>query len=739
MQQNNSKEWVKDASDAQKGVNEILSFEEYVALAEKRPCLECRPSCKYIKDIFEYFGKSPRGDYNLFIKESANSTAVYGQQRVYEHIYQNILNFTEEGFNNKFILLVGPNGSAKTSIVRKLMEGAEEYSKCDNGALYSFSWIFPIESYIKGTLGFERRGEQKESCSSQTYAYLEDREISSILSSELRDHPLLLIPASKRQQMIDTWLKAFPSELETVRKSYLYYGDISKRNRMIYDALLQSYQGNLAEVLKHIRVERFAISKRYSVGAVTIEPQLHVDLRIQQITMDRRLATLPPSLQSLNLFSVQGENAMANRGILEFSDLLKRPLDAFKYLIMTMESRTINLQGILTELDIFFIGSSNEIHLSAFKQHPDYYSFRGRINFIKVPYLLNAEEEVKIYNDQIASLKSKMNFEPHALECLCLWAVMTRLRPALAKNYKDKKLGELVTTLNPLEKALLYSNEFLPARLDSEEKKLLKVSIQDVIREFENENLYEGKFGISPREIKQIIYEISSKGLMVTFVDILDFLNKFIDRKNEHDFLNIAPQGDYANPVRFIELLKDYQLEIFDHELRDSLNLVDDRSYEGYLIRYVQNITSLIKGEKIKSQITGRYEDIDHFFVKEFENNIKLKESPEIFRSHMMTTLGAYSLDHPNKKIVYTEVFTDLVKTLKESFREEQKKVIVNIAKNLVFYLSEVEDPEHKRSSSLSEEGRKEIEIVLEKLQGKYRYSQAGALTLARYLIKEKY
>lgn len=733
---NHHMDWIDEVDKNQETINEVMSFEEYLLQVEKNPSLECRSSCKYLKDMFDYFGRDDKGGLQLFKRSNPNSTAVYGHQKVYQQIYQNLNNFIEEGFNNKFILLVGPNGSAKSSIVRKIMEGAEDYSRTKEGALYTFSWIFPIDSFVKGTLGL---GQERRESALKTYAYLEDRDISSILTSDLRDHPLLLIPPKERQKLIDGLKSLSPHDLDIIKRSYLYHGDISKRNRMIFDALLQSYQGNYQEVFKHIRIERFTISKRYSVGAVTIEPQLHVDLRMQQITMDRRLATLPPSLQSINLFSIQGENAMANRGILEFSDLLKRPLDAFKYLIMTMESKTINLQGILTELDIFFIGTSNEIHLSAFKQHPDYYSFRGRINFIKVPYLLNADDEKNIYQDQVRALKSNTCFEPRSIGCLCLWAVMTRLRPSLTKNYKDKKLGDLVTSLSPLEKALLYTNENMPGRLDSEEKKILKVNIQEVFKEFENENLYEGKFGISPREIKQIIYELSSKHNIVTFIEVLDFLSHFIERKNEYDFLNIAPQGDYANPLRFIELLKDYELDLFDNHLRDSLSLVDDRSYESYIARYIQNITCIIKGEKIRNSITGRYDDADMYFVREFEANISLKESAENFRSHMLTTLGAYSLDNPNKKIVYTEVFSDIVKILRESFRSEQKKVIINMAKNLVFYIDEVEDPNHKKSSSLSEDGRKEIDSVLDKLQNKYHYSRVGALTLVRNLIKERY
>ena len=144
---------------------------------------------------------------------------------------------------------------------------------------------------------------------------------------------------------------------------------------------------------------------------------------------------------------------MANRGVLEYSDLLKRPLDAFKYLLMTMETGSINLQGILTELDIFFIGTSNEIHLSAFKQHPDFNSFKGRFNFVTVPYLLDVKEEVKIYAEQVEGLKDRSQFSPHALQTLCLFSVMTRMRVCQTKNFEDKKLANIATNLNPLEKA----------------------------------------------------------------------------------------------------------------------------------------------------------------------------------------------------------------------------------------------------------------------------------------------
>ena len=730
-------DWIHKASEDNGTQAEILSFSDYMEIFEKNSKNECRPSYEYIIDMLKSFGENEDGTYNLFKKNHSDSPPVFGQAKVQQALVQNLINFSEEGFNNKFILLIGPNGSSKSSLVKKIIKGLEDYSESEDGKLYSFSWIFPIENYIKGTLGLNSTIRDANLVS---YAHLEDKEISAIMPSELKDHPLLLIPKEYRQDLIEKALVNNERLLESVKKSYLYRGDLSKRNRMIYDALLKNYKGKHQEVLKHIRIERFTISKRYSTGAVTIEPQIHVDARMQQITMDKRLQSLPPSLQSLNLFSLQGEAVMANRGVLEYSDLLKRPLDAYKYLLMTMESGTINLQGILTELDIFFIGTSNEIHLAAFKQHPDFNSFKGRFNFVTVPYLLDVRDEEKIYKDQVDGLRERSLFSPHTLNALCLFAVMSRLRACQTKNYNDKKLANIATNLNPLEKSLYLANIELPEKLDIESRQILKQGYDEILNEYINDGLYEGKFGLSPRDLKHIIYKLSSTHSNVTFVELLEHLQQLTLKKSEYDFLNMAPQGDYHNPGRYLELIKEHSLNIFDRELRNSLGLIDERSYEDYIKRYIENVNALIKGEKIKNLTTGKFIDPDDYFIKEFENAINLKEDPKIYRSLLISKLGAYSLDNPGLAIVYILVFPDLVDRLQESFRIEQKKVIISISKNLMFFEAEFsKNIDLSHGTPLSDENRKQIRKVLKNLETLHGYTEGAAMSLLNFLIKEKY
>lgn len=725
--------WMEEVNKEEGRYVNLLAFDDYMNLFEKFPQKELRPTNIYLRDMFNYFGKNKNGSFKLFTREHADAPPVHGQLQTQNRIYQFLQNFMEEGFNNKFILLVGPNGSSKSSIVKKIMLSTEDYAATDEGSLFSFSWIFPIDQFVKGSLGLSGGMADRNL---NSYAFLEDKDISAIITSELKDHPILLIPIKTRQKLIEDAFKNNLNRLEEVKKSYLYNGDLSQRNRLIFDALLKSYKGDYREVYKHIRVERMFINRRYSIGATTIEPQLHVDAHMQQITMDKRLASLPPSLQSLNLFSISGEVVLANRGILEFSDLLKRPLDTFKYLLMTMESKTINLHGILTELDIFFIGSSNEIHFTAFKQHPDFNSFKGRFNFLRVPYLLSHLEEEKIYQDQISKIKDQASFEPHALAALCFWSVMTRMRAPVAKNYRDEKLGKIAESLSPLEKCLLYSQKETPDSFDSESRQLLKMSIDDIMNEYENDSMYEGKFGISPREVKQILYDLGYTHKTVTFIEVIEYLRILNEKKSEYDFLNISHQGEYHHPTKFLDLIETYSTNLLDNEVRESLGLVDDRSYEEYVSKYILSINAVIKGEKTKNMVTGKFETPDSYFITEFESNVHMSEAPEKFRSSLIARLGAYSLDNRGKPIVYTDVFEDLVHLLQESYRKEQKKVIDKIAKNLVLYLAEKNEGTR---NGLEVSVKDQITNIIDTLMKKYHYSENGAISSLQYLLKMRY
>ena len=64
------------------------------------------------------------------------------------------------------------------------------------------------------------------------------------------------------------------------------------------------------------------------------------------------------------------------------------------------------------------------------------------------------------------------------------------------------------------------------------------------------------------------------------------------------------------------------------------------------------------------------------------------------------------------------------------------------MAKNLVFFEAEKkgeEDPNQDIQTPLSEENRKQIQQTLNNLKNKYHYTENGALTLIKNIIKDRY
>jgi predicted Ser/Thr protein kinase len=164
-------------------------------------------------------------------------------------------------------------------------------------------------------------------------------------------------------------------------------GELCHKCRRIYNALLAASNGDWLRVLRHVQVRRFYLSRRYMVGAVTVEPHLSVDAAYHQVSADRSQANLPAALQNLVLFEPHGPLVNANRGIMEYADLLKRPLEAFKYLLGFSETGEVPMEHFVLQLDQVLVASSNEKHLAAFKELPDFASFKGRVELVRVPYL----------------------------------------------------------------------------------------------------------------------------------------------------------------------------------------------------------------------------------------------------------------------------------------------------------------------------------------------------------------
>ncbi|RDV39115.1 serine protein kinase PrkA [Bradymonadaceae bacterium TMQ3] len=743
----------------------IMSFPQFMEAFAQHPRRHARSSAQYVRDCFEFFGRETKpqfwgevthfGLFNTPFDQGRNR--LVGQERTQEQVFKLLENFVREGKVNKLILLHGPNGSAKSTFVDTVMRAMEHYSHTEEGALYRFNWIFPTEKLARGSsIGFG--GYQTRTVDASTlesFAFLDEEDIDAKISSDLKDHPLLLIPLKQRQvllqEFVDEWIIPSDSnDSDALRERLdgdgdeegeapftfsdtILRGDLSHTNRQIFDALLTAYRGDFGRVMKHVQVERFYISRRYRAGAVTVEPQMRVDAGLRQLTVDRSLSALPASLQNQTIFEPFGDLVDANRGIIEYDDLFKRHPDFNKYLLATSEKATVSLENRILHLDTVMMATANEDYLDAYKQTADYSSFKGRVELVRVPYLLDYTVEEIIYREQIASVNFTKRIAPHTTFVAALWAVLTRLKRPQADQY-SATIRDIVGRLSPLEKADLYAHGRVPSNIGPERARELKAIVPRLMAEGEGSADYEGRYGASPREMKMILLNASQNERFPTLSPLAVFeeMGKLVRDPSVFPFLQMKPDGPYYRHDQFIDVVRERYLDIIDLEIRSAMGLVEEKQYGEFFTRYIDHVSQWLKGEKVYNRITGRYEKPDEELMAEMEETINHEEDPEDFRRGLITSIAAFSIDNPGMKVDYQQVFPMFFEALQEAFFEERQRQIQRIEENLLTYF-ESED------GALSSSERQSVETTLTNLKSRYGYCDESAREAVAFLLSNRY
>lgn len=721
----------------------VLSFAEYLELVAASPRSQLRSAPQLMLDCFDHYGTETvqyawgrRRRFKLFdCPWAGGRDRLIGQEDVQNRVYRAVANFVHEGTSNKLILLHGPNGSAKSTFIRCIGRALQHYSTLDEGALYRINWIFPGQRISRSGIGFAGASDD-EHRHQDTYAYLPDELIDAKVSDELRDHPMFLIPVERRGPLMEQMLSQDPGAAgrEFVLSDYLRFGRLSHKNRAIYEALLASYQGDYLRVLRHVQVERFYIQHRYREGYVTVEPQLSVDASERQITADRSVAALPAALQSVSLFEYGGELVNGNRGLIEYSDLLKRPLEAYKYLLSTVEQASVSLPSATLFLDLAFMGTSNEIHLSAFKEIPDFQSFKGRLEMVRVPYLLDFAQEQKIYEQKIHEAAGHRHVAPHCAYVTALWAVLTRMRKPQPDAY-PQKLGELVGKLTPVEKAELYALGRAPEHLSAEQAKELRGSLEQVWRESEPYPFYEGRIGASPREMQTVLFNAanSSTYAYVSPLAILEEIEELVRQVSVYDFLKQDVQpGGYHDHGRFVELVRERLVDRIDDEVRSALGLIEESEYERVFNRYITHVMHWIRKEKVLNPTTGRLEEPDAGLMSEIEKTLDIGMSSDEFRRDLIAKIGAWSLDNPRERPNYTRIFADHFKRLKADYFERSKKSLQRGLEDVITLLT-------NDGAGLDMDARRRAEETRDNLNRRFGYQDDSARDALMLVLRRRY
>jgi serine protein kinase len=719
----------------------LLSFDEYITEVLAQPYRHTRDAARYVHGCFDHFGSyevsAPWGKqtrYRLFDQDFVDVDGgegrprLIGHERIQEAFYRALSNFVREGRANRLLLLHGPNGSAKSTFAACIMRALESYSATEEGALYRFSWVFP-GGFDDRSIGFDAR--PKRQSNSDSYAHLEHDKISAKVTSELREHPLLLLPIPERRTLLRDAYKA--KGVEGSAPDWVWNGRLGHKNAQIFDAMLANYAGDLSKVLAHVQVERYYVSRRYRTGVVTIGPQMSVDAGERQVTMDRTLGSLPGALLTLSLFETQGELVDGAGGVIEFSDLLKRPLESWKYLLLAIETGEVSLSHSTLAVNSVFMGSTNESHLEAFRQHPEYNSFRARLQLLRLGYLLDYTREEDIYKTQIVP-QVRTHVAPHAIYVAGLWSVLTRLLPSDVAHYEDPVLGKIAAGLTPMEKAMLYAHGDVPRRLGTDEAKVLRAGVDQVVREFESLPIYEGITGASPREVRTLILDAAQHPLQACLspLGVIEQIEMLCE-KGDYAFLKHKPDSGFHDHRSFVTQVRDSWMSRLDAEVRTSTGLVEEARHEELFSRYVTHVSMWVKGERARDAMTGRYEDPDQSLLKRIEETLEV-ENVEEFRRNLISVVAAYAIDHPGATPEPSVIFPQHLERVKESYFSERRGHVAAMIRDMLDTLSE-----GQREVGLDGEARKSAERAVERMIKDYGYCRACARASLGELQRVRY
>ena len=599
------------------------SFDDYLKIISENPRV-ARNSFQRIYDMilsygYEEFEKNREAlvRYHFFKDPmAAGRDSIFGLEESLMHLV-NCLKSAAHGYGTerRILLLHGPVGSSKSTMARLIKKGLESYSRTREGALYTFGW--------------------------------EDAEEPGAWNDcPMHEEPLRLLPAEVREIILKELNRSFEGSYP-IRVE----GDLCPSCRRTFNEFMKKYQGDWRETIKHVRVKRMVLSEKDRVGIGTFQPKDEKNQDSTELTGDinyRKIAEYG-SDSDPRAFNFDGEFNVANRGVIEFIEVLKLDV-AFLYdLLGASQEHAIKPKKFAqTDIDEVIIGHTNEPEYKRLQNNELMEAFRDRTVKIDVPYNLELDNEVKIYRRDYNPERIRgKHVAPHTLEIAAMWAVLTRLEEPKKAN------------LTLMQKLKLYNGKTLPGYTE------------DNIKELRDEAHREGMEGISPRfiqdKISNALVKVDEGGCVNPFM----VLNELEEGLHHHSLISSEEQKK-----RFRELLADAKGEYEDivkNEVQRAI-CADEEAISRLFMNYIDNVKACTQRQKVKNKYTGQDEEPDERLMRSVEEKIDIPESrKDDFRREVMNYIGALAVE--GKKFHYRSN-ERLQKALELKLFEDQKDTI---------------------------------------------------------------
>jgi serine protein kinase len=598
------------------------SFEEYLDIVAERPEV-CRSAYQRLydmilahgtEDIFENKEKITR--YKFFTEFAAkHGDAIYGLDRPLMHL-ANTFKSAAKGYGTerRVLLLHGPVGSSKSTIARLLKKGLEQYSRTDEGMLFSFSW--------KGDAGAWHK-------------------------CPMHEDPLRLVPFELRLSVL--------ARLNESRRNSTYEitveGDLCPFCRQMFNERLAKYDGDWYRMLEEIKVYRLMLSEQDRIGIGTFQPKDEKNQDSTELTGDinyRKIAEYGTDSDP-RCFNFDGELNIANRGLVEFIEVLKLDV-AFLYDLLgaSQEHKIKPKKFAQTDIDEVILGHTNEPEYKRLQNNEFMEALRDRTVKIDVPYVTRLKDEIKIYEKGFNPERVKgKHIAPHTIEIAAMWAVLTRLVQPKHAN------------LTLLQKLKLYNGKTLPG------------FTEDNVIELKREAVTEGMTGISPRYIQDKISNALVAHPDEGCVNPFMVLQELEAGLRHHSLITNQEQMQHCKEL--LSVVKEEYEDIVKNEVQRAI-AADEDALTRLCSNYIDHVKAYTQREKVRNRYTGNYEEPDERLMRSVEEKIDIPEGrKDDFRREIMNYIGALAID--GKRFDY-KTNERLQKALELKLFEDQKDTI---------------------------------------------------------------
>jgi serine protein kinase len=303
----------------------------------------------------------------------------------------------------RILLLMGPVGGGKSTIVTMLKRGLEQYTRTDNGAVFA----------IKGC--------------------------------PMHEDPLHLIPESMRDELQSEYGIYIEGELCPWCRYQLEHAPHGPNHP--WSTAERPFTGRHEEV----PVKRIAFSEKHRIGIGTFTPSDPKSQDISELVGGIDLSTIGEvgSESDPRAYRFDGELNIGNRGLVEFIEMLKTD-ERFLYVLLTLSQEQNIKTGRFSMIyaDEVVVSHTNEHEYRAFVGNRKSEALQDRIILVQVPYNLRVSDEVNIYRKLLNESEIRdVHISPGTLETAATFAVLSRLE-------ESKKAG-----MSLMKKLKLYNGE----------------------------------------------------------------------------------------------------------------------------------------------------------------------------------------------------------------------------------------------------------------------------------------